>query len=32
MIEALRKLFDACAVDGKVSFDYDTRIYVGEIP
>lgn len=32
MIEALRKLFDACAMDGRVSFDYDTRVYVGEIP
>ena len=32
MIEALRKLFDACAVDGRISFDYDTRVYVGEVP
>ena len=32
MIEALRKLFDACEVDGRISFDYDTRVYVGEVP
>jgi SAM-dependent methyltransferase len=32
MIEALRKLFDSCQVDGKISFDYDTRVYVGELP
>lgn len=32
MIDALRRLFDACAVDGRISFDYDTRVYVGEIP
>lgn len=31
MIEALRKLFDSCQVDGKISFDYDTRVYVGEV-
>ena len=31
MIEALRKLFDACAVEGRVSFDYDTRVFVGEV-
>jgi SAM-dependent methyltransferase len=32
MIDALRKLFDACEVDGRISFDYDTRVYVGEVP
>jgi SAM-dependent methyltransferase len=32
MIEALRKLFDSCQSDGKISFDYDTRVYVGEVP
>ena len=32
MMEALRTLFDACAVDGHISFDYDTRVYVGEVP
>ncbi|RDS80836.1 class I SAM-dependent methyltransferase [Dyella monticola] len=32
MIEALRTLFDACAVNGHISFDYDTRVYVGEVP
>jgi len=31
MIEALRKLFDDCQTDGKISFDYDTRVYVGEL-
>ncbi|HTV84394.1 MAG TPA: class I SAM-dependent methyltransferase [Dyella sp.] len=31
MIGALRELFDACAVDGRISFDYDTRVYVGEV-
>ncbi|GAB2575589.1 class I SAM-dependent methyltransferase [Dyella jejuensis] len=31
MIEALRMLFDACQVDGKISFDYDTRVYLGEM-
>jgi SAM-dependent methyltransferase len=30
MIEALRKLFDACQENGKISFDYDTRVYLGE--
>jgi SAM-dependent methyltransferase len=32
MIETLHKLFDACQVDGRISFDYDTRVYVGEVP
>ncbi|MFK2873334.1 class I SAM-dependent methyltransferase [Dyella lipolytica] len=31
MIEALRKLFDTCEVDGRISFDYDTCVYVGEV-
>ncbi len=31
MLQALRELFDACAVDGRVSFDYDTRVYLGEL-
>jgi SAM-dependent methyltransferase len=31
MIDALRELFDACAIDGRVSFDYDTRVYLGEV-
>lgn len=30
MIEALGKLFDTCEVDGRISFDYDTRVYLGE--
>ncbi|TBR39706.1 MULTISPECIES: class I SAM-dependent methyltransferase [Dyella] len=29
MLVALRKLFDATAQDGHISFDYDTRIFVG---
>ncbi|GLQ51200.1 class I SAM-dependent methyltransferase [Dyella flava] len=31
MIDALCKLFDDCQTDGKISFDYDTRVYVGEL-
>jgi SAM-dependent methyltransferase len=31
MLAALRELFDATATDGTISFDYDTRIYVGEV-
>lgn len=29
MLDALRTLFDATAVDGHVDFDYDTRIFLG---
>jgi SAM-dependent methyltransferase len=32
MIAALHELFESCQVEGKVSFDYDTRVYVGEVP
>lgn len=32
MMHALRELFDRCAVDGHISFDYDTVIYVGTLP
>lgn len=32
MMHALRELFDSCAVDGHISFDYDTVIYVGKLP
>jgi SAM-dependent methyltransferase len=32
MMHALRELFDRCAVDGRISFDYDTVIYVGKVP
>jgi SAM-dependent methyltransferase len=32
MMRALRQLFDSCAVDGRISFDYDTVIYVGTLP
>lgn len=32
MTRALRALFDACAEDGTVSLDYDTRIFAGEVP
>ncbi len=31
MLQALRELFDRCALDGKISFDYDTRIFVGRM-
>jgi SAM-dependent methyltransferase len=31
MLHALRALFDRCQVDGRVSFDYDTVIYVGKM-
>lgn len=31
MIAALRELFDATAVDGKIGFDYDTVIHVGTL-
>lgn len=31
MMQALRELFEACAVDGTISFDYDTRIFVGTV-
>lgn len=30
MLQALRELFDNCAEDGTVSFDYDTRIFAGQ--
>ncbi len=29
LLAALRPLFDAHAVDGRVSFDYDTRVFLG---
>ena len=28
MLEALRRVFDGTAVDGRVAFEYDTRLYV----
>ena len=31
MLQALRELFDRCAADGTISFDYDTRIFAGEV-
>lgn len=31
MLGALRELFDNCAVDGRISFDYDTRIFNGRL-
>ena len=31
MLRALRELFDNCAEQGTVSFDYDTRIFAGEL-
>ncbi|MCC3375458.1 class I SAM-dependent methyltransferase [Cohnella sp. REN36] len=31
MMAELRSLFDRCQVDGRVSFDYETEIYWGEV-
>jgi SAM-dependent methyltransferase len=31
MLAALRNLFDATAIDGRVRFDYDTRVFVGSL-
>ena len=31
MLDALRTLFDATAVDGRIDFTYDTRAYVGTL-
>lgn len=31
MLHALRELFDSCAENGTVSFDYDTRIFAGQL-
>jgi SAM-dependent methyltransferase len=31
MLHTLRELFDACADHGRISFDYDTCVYVGEV-
>lgn len=31
MVQTLRALFDACALDGTISFDYDTRIFAGHM-
>jgi SAM-dependent methyltransferase len=31
MMQALRELFDRCVVDGRIGFDYDTVIYVGQL-
>lgn len=31
MLRALRELFDACAEQGTISFDYDTRIFAGHL-
>jgi len=32
MLAALRELFERCQRDGRISFDYDTRIIVGSFP
>lgn len=32
MLDALRQLFDRCQHAGRVSFDYDTRVFAGELP
>ncbi|WP_447735384.1 class I SAM-dependent methyltransferase [Rhodanobacter soli] len=31
MLRALRELFDSCAENGTVSFDYDTRVFAGHL-
>lgn len=31
MLAALRELFNACATDGRIDFDYDTRVYAGSL-
>ena len=31
MLQALRKLFDTTSTEGRVDFDYDTRVYAGRI-
>jgi SAM-dependent methyltransferase len=31
MLRTLRELFDSCAENGTVSFDYDTRIFAGQL-
>jgi SAM-dependent methyltransferase len=30
MLKELRRIFDACAVDGRTAFDYKTRLYFGQ--
>ncbi len=32
MLDALRQLFERCQHAGRVSFDYDTRVFAGELP
>ena len=32
MMQALRELFERGAIDGHISFDYDTVVYVGKVP
>jgi len=31
MLSELRRIFDACAVDGRVTFEYKTRLYFGRL-
>jgi ubiquinone/menaquinone biosynthesis C-methylase UbiE len=31
MLRELRRIFDACQENGRVSFDYDTRVYYGQL-
>jgi SAM-dependent methyltransferase len=31
MLQVLRELFDSCAEHGTISFDYDTRIFAGQL-
>jgi SAM-dependent methyltransferase len=31
MLKELRRIFDACAVEGRAAFDYKTRLYFGQL-
>jgi hypothetical protein len=31
MLRELRRIFDACAVEGRVAFEYKTRLYFGRL-
>jgi SAM-dependent methyltransferase len=31
MLRELRRIFDACAVDGRAAFEYETRLYFGRL-
>jgi hypothetical protein len=31
MLRELRRIFDACSVEGRVGFEYKTRLYFGRL-